>query len=309
MAAKESDDEVVWEQKWVGRPKGTQHGRSADGDGSSSAAVFKPGERGIQTNAKIRDLDDPAVPVSAKPKPKPAGAKGTQAKQPSSAAVSQPHEEPEYVYTPPARSQANAELVEIGVGVLNHVIDVAVEKLTPVVQKWWEEQAVPGLKARARLTVAKLAQAREAGRFATRKTSPAVIEIADPTNALAVVEPTDVLATAEREPAVDRIRITRSDAERLLLEAALARAWSDATLRDLFNAEFVDSAGVVQPALAGQATPEELGTRLSLLLEAKPELLNEILTAILVSRANADADNASVVEPTQGALPQPADSK
>ena len=87
--------------------------------------------------------------------------------------MSQPHEELQYIYTPPARSQANAEQVEIGVGVLNHLIDVAVEKLTPVVQKWWEEQPVPGLKARTRSTVAKLAQAREAGRFATRKTSPA----------------------------------------------------------------------------------------------------------------------------------------
>jgi hypothetical protein len=138
--AAEDPTELVWEKKWVGRPAGTQHGRSRDDDGSSSSNLFVPGSKGVKAQAKIRDIDEDEGSLTGS--------------------------EPVHIYVTDARAHEPSVVAEIAADVVSHLIDVAVAGAKPRVKRWWNEQALPAIKSTAESTRIKIARSRESGRHA-----------------------------------------------------------------------------------------------------------------------------------------------
>ena len=136
--AAEDPTEMEWERKLVGRPTGTQHGRSRDDDGSASSNLFVPGSKGVKAQAKIRDIDEDEDSLTGSA--------------------------PVYVYVTDARAQRPSVLAEIAAGVISHVIDHAVEGTKPLLKRWWNEQALPAIRSTAESTRTKIARSRESSR-------------------------------------------------------------------------------------------------------------------------------------------------
>jgi hypothetical protein len=137
MAA-EGPTEWVWETKLVGRPAGTQHGRSRADDGSSSANLFVPGLKGVKTQARIRDIDEGELTAS----------------------------DPAYSYFADRRAQRPSIFREIAVGVIHDLIDIAVAEATPRLRRRWHEQALPAIRSTTESMWAKIARSRKPNRQA-----------------------------------------------------------------------------------------------------------------------------------------------
>jgi hypothetical protein len=125
----------------------------------------------------------------------------------------------------------------------------------PHVARWWKAQALPTMKTTTESVRGKLARARRLGR------SEAAAEAASSLGS----------SPEELHPSM-----TVEEARRRLLAALVARAFSDEQVRLLVRARIEDADGPVGfKSLLEQFTMQEIQGQVSLMLEAKPELVDE----------------------------------
>ena len=240
MAA-DDPTELVWEKKWVGRPAGTQHGRSRDDDGTSSSNLFVPGSKGVKAQAKIRDIDEDEAALLA-------------------------GSEPVFIYVTDERAsdtqvRERSELEEaLGTLMVLGVL-VAVLKAKPHVKRWWSDQALPALKS----TWNRLPRTRKANSQIVAE-SPALID--------GVPEDTgqEVIAALEAY----RASMSSAEARDRFVAALMARIFSEEQLSILRNARIEDDDGPLELESAAETlTAQQIGESITLMLEANPSLLDE----------------------------------
>lgn len=128
----------------------------------------------------------------------------------------------------------------------------------PHLAHWWRVQALPTIKSTTESVRDKLTRARGRGR------SDATVEAASPPDS----------SPEELHPSM-----TVEEARQRLLAALVARAFSDEQVRLLVRARIEDDDGQVGfKSLLEQFTMQEIQGQVSLMLEAKPELVDEFFS-------------------------------
>lgn len=165
-------------------------------------------------------------------------------------------------------------LVQIGLGLA--------EKAAPHVRKWWDEQALPAVKAKW----SSVARSRTSDR-----------------RAVAAEDLQEVVTV----PGDQRTTMSGAEARKRFAAALMARMYSDGQLRLVRNARVVDEGedGPVELGATDDLTPQRIAEHVALMLEANPSLLGEDALAELgklVAKIRAAVGYVPIPR-TEGVLP------
>ncbi|MFP3712658.1 hypothetical protein [Puerhibacterium sp. TATVAM-FAB25] len=230
-------DALIWELKLVGRPAGTEYGRSRDDDDAASPNLYIPGVRGVQTQVKIRAADEQAEHSPASREPVSIPINGDRRAKPS--------------------------LFE---EIAKELIEALVAEARPHVERWLIERAFPAIRAKAELALARIAKSRRADRQAV------VTEV----SAVVGKTPEESAAVADALSEANTTTMSSEEAQRRLVAACLARAFSDEQIRTVLNARIGDADGSPdREVLLENFTPQELEAQFNSTLEANPDLMSE----------------------------------
>ena len=233
---------MVWEKKWVGRPVGTQHGRSRDDDGASSSNLFVPGSKGVKAQAKIRDIDEDEADLLTDSKPV-------------------------FIYVTDerasdTRARERSELEELLGNLMVLGVLVALEKAKPHVKQWWSDQALPALKS----TWNRLPRTRKANSQVAVAESSALIDGVPEGVSQEVIDALEAY----------RASMSSAEARDRFVAALMARAFSEEQLSILRNARIEYDDGPLELECAAETlTAQQVGESITLMLEANSSLLNE----------------------------------
>lgn len=184
-------------------------------------------------------------------------------------------------FSPESPSQDGpSELAETITELLTLLTEIAMSEAAPHVMRWWNEQAAPAIKARAKSARSKIANVLRPGQKGRKS------ELAIPDNAAIPLPPVPVEATPVEEGEL----LTSEEAQQLLVSALVARAFSDEQLQVLRNARIQDADQIldIKRSLA-QYTPSQIEAQVRSLLEANPNVLDEFAKVLAERPATAPA--------------------
>lgn len=145
----------------------------------------------------------------------------------------------------------------------------------PHVERWWNDQALPAIKATTASVRRRFVQKRTAGQENSDVTAVTFVDVA----------PADASAQVAVAAAGQGRRMSRQEGRQRLLAALAAREFSDEQLRVLRSAQFDDTDALPVEGAREELTPSELADRLTLMLEANPALLDDLVEVFLGARA------------------------
>ena len=193
-----------------------------------------------------------------------------------------------------ARAQEHRENAEFVAEVLVQIGLRVAEKAAPHVRKWWYEQALPAVRAKWNDQALASAKAKWSGVARSRTKDRRAEAGEDLEEAVAV-------------SGDQRTTMSGAEARKRFAAAVMARVYSDGQLRLVRNARVVDEGedGPVELRARDDLTPQRIGERVALMLEADPSLLGEDTLAELEKLvANIRADGGRVPIPrAEGAVP------
>lgn len=171
-----------------------------------------------------------------------------------------------------AQPHQPSEFAQVISAVIIHLIDIAIDEARPHLTKWWNETALPAFRSARESRRRKVAPVLKIDRQAPTDGQPARVFVVGP-----------VVRTGEPGVGSDEqtATMTSAEAQRRLVAAALARAFSDEQVRILLTARIEDPADSSDWATLDQASPEEVESRIRLVLEANPPLLNDLVETFM----------------------------
>lgn len=141
----------------------------------------------------------------------------------------------------------------------------------PHVTRWWKNQALPTIKSTRESVQGRFARTRK-----VRRTAPA----------------NGAITSVEVSPEGEHLSMTVDEARQRLLAAVVARAFSDEQVRFLMSARIEDTdVDLGLKSWLEQLTPEEFESQVSLMLDANPALVDELLSLF---RGDSIGDSANL---------------
>ena len=231
-------------------PDDAELGQSRQGDGASSPNFYVSDYKGVRGQVKIYDVEEDEAEAC--------------------------HPEPEYPESErriAERDPFTEAISDALAQVMTHYINLGFAKAAPRVKAWVAQKAMPTVKLTVHLAQSGITNARRGAQTDLSELGTADAAATSPSTEL------------DASPSDDKPSMSGQEAQTRVAAALLARAFSDEQLRMVFSTRIDDDGEFLAWMKSMEkGTPAEVESRIHLMIESNPGLLEEFFATLLGGR-------------------------